>query len=121
MAARDGIAHSIRTLVIHIVVAASPASSVGRNFLSARQEGPGVHSSSNWIVNSVVEMRRRVTRVSGVAYVSQDVARIHEVSRLEAAVTIEMRVVMHLPPRTEDIHYLSAELVGSDARDDPFG
>lgn len=89
--------------------------------VSARiQHWPGIDSSANRVVDSIVKMRRSIARIACISNVSDDVTGIDNISGLETAVPIEMRVIVRLSSRAEDVDGLSAETVRSDASDNAF-
>ena len=92
------------------------------SLLSERiKEWPGIDCAANRIVDAVVKMRRSIARVAGISNVAEYVAGVHGISGLEAAVSIEVRIVVHLPSRSENVDDLPSELVGSNPDDDAFG
>jgi len=66
-------------------------------------------------------MRRSIPRIAGISNVAEYVAGVHDISGLEAAISIEMRIVVHLPSRSENVDDLSSKLVGPNPDDDSFG
>jgi len=67
-----------------------------------------------------MKMRRSTARIACISYVAEYVPGIHHVSRLERAVPIQVRVIVHLSARSEDVDDLSSERVGSYAHDNSF-
>ena len=63
-------------------------------------------------------MWRRCARITGVADITDDVAGIDHVTLAETSIPLEVRIVMHLPARTENIYDLSAESICADAHYD---
>jgi len=93
----------------------------GRQALSVRiQQWPRIHSAAHRIVNPVVEMRRSVARVARISNVAKYVPGIDDVAGPEPAVPIQVRVVVHLSSRTEDVDDFASGRVGSDADDYAF-
>lgn len=62
-----------------------------------------------------MKVRGSIARVASISNVAKDVPRVDQISRLESAVSIEVRIVMNLSSGPEDVDDLSSELVGSDA------
>ena len=62
-------------------------------------------------------MRWSIACVSCITNIAKYVPGVHDGSRLEAAVLIEMRIVVHLSSRPENVDDLSSELVGPNADD----
>lgn len=67
-----------------------------------------------------MKMRWSVARVARISNVAEYVPGIDDVSGPEAAVPIEVRVVVHLSSRAEDVDDLSTELVVSCPNDNAF-
>jgi hypothetical protein len=82
------------------------------------QQGPGIYRTTNGIVDTVVKMWRRVSRIAGSSNVPDYVARAYDVTFPESPVPVEVCVVVHLSPGAENIYDLAAEPVGSDSEDD---
>ena len=66
-------------------------------------------------------MRWSRAGVACIANVAKDVTAINHLARFERPVAIEMRVVVNLTSWSKHVYYLSAELVGSYAKDDSVG
>ena len=65
-----------------------------------------------------MEMRRSIARVAGISNIAKYVAGINDISRFEAAVSIEMCIVVHLSSRPENVDDLPSELIRSNPDDD---
>ena len=99
----------------------APVIVVAASIASARiQHRPWIDSSLNRIVNSIVKMRLGVAGIACISNVSDDVAGIDYISGFEAAISIEVRVVVALSSRAEHVDDLSPEGVGAYANDNAF-
>ena len=65
-------------------------------------------------------MRRSIARIACISNVANDVAGIDNITGLETAVPIEMRVIVRLSSGAKDVDSLPAEAVGSYANDNSF-
>ena len=58
-----------------------------------------------------MQVRRSIARIAGIPNVSEDVPRKDKISGPEAAVSIEVCIVVHLSSRAEHVDDLPAKLV----------
>ena len=68
-----------------------------------------------------MQVRRRAAGITGVADIADDIAGHDEISGLEIAESVQVRIVMHLAPGTEDPHHTAAEPVFADSKYQPAG
>ena len=67
-------------------------------------------------IDAVMQVRRRAAGITGVADIADDIAGGDEISGLEIAESVQMRIVMHLAPGTEDPNHTAAEPVFTDSK-----
>ena len=85
------------------------------------QERPWIDGAANGVIDPIVEMRWSIPRVPRISYISECVSGSHGIARLETAVPVEMRIVVHLPAGAQNVDDLSAERVGRDTKDNSLG
>ena len=89
--------------------------------VSIVQERPWIQRASYGIIHSVVEVKRRTCGISGVAHVAENISLPDHIARIERAILVEMRVVVHLPAGTHNRDYPATECVRTDAQHDAIG
>jgi hypothetical protein len=62
-------------------------------------------------IHTVVQVRRRAARIAGITHIPHDIAGYDDISGLELTESVQVRIVVHLPPGTEDQNHIAAQPV----------